>query len=347
MVDPMTLPFSPLRIGDVTVSLPVALAPMAGYTDAPFRAACGRCGCEMTFTEVVNAQGIVHDSQRTLNLLATGPDEITPVAHIYGSEPAVMAGAAAAVEKLGRFRMIDINAGCPVRKIVSKGAGVALMRDPGLLKEIVAAVAGAVSLPVTVKTRIGLDPDRVNVFEVTQAIEEGGASAVIVHARLASDRHAGPADWDMLARVKQERTIPVLGNGGIVTAGDAVEMLRRTGVDGVMVARAAVGNPWIFAEIRALLTGTDYAPPTVEARRAVIVAHLEHLIALRTQEWARWRRRAKRDPEGVAVRGFRPHLLRYLAGLPGTGLLRRSLNDMACIDDVLRAVDRASPLPHP
>ena len=308
-----TLHIAPLKIGPVSIDPPVLLAPMAGYTDAAFRSICKRFHCGAVFTEMVNAAGVVHGSRRTLHLLETMPGERPIAAHLYAKEPGPLAEAAAEVEKLGRFDFIDINCGCPVRKIVAKGAGVALMKNPEKIQAMVRAVRAAVSLPVTIKTRIGFSPDKMNISEVSQAAQEGGAAAIFLHARFASSRHSGPPDWEALARIKSELAIPVIGNGGIACADDVPKMLRETGVDGVMIGRAAVGNPWIFGEIYALLAGLPFAPLSPEERRAIMAEHFERLVELKTKE-LQYRKRARLPADQGAAVHFKSHLFRYLSG---------------------------------
>ena len=332
----MTRP--PLRIGNLNVEPPVVLAPMAGYTDSAMRSLCMNFGCGMTFTEVTNAEGIVRGSRRTLHMLETSPAERPLGAHLYGSNPESMAAAAAAVEKLGRFDCIDINCGCPVRKIVAKGAGAALMKSPERMAAIVGAVRAAVALPVTVKTRIGLAPDKVSILENLRAVEEAGAAAISIHCRFASNQHRGKADWDLLALVKRQARIPVIGNGGVDRAGDALEMFARTGVDAVMIGRAAVGNPWIFAQVGALLSGEPVRERSLSDLAAIVAEHLRRLTVLKEIE--RGNRRAARPAETSAVLLFRGHLYKYLSGLRGWGEVRRGLSEMKTPGDVMAAVDR-------
>lgn len=311
---------------------------MSGYTKAPFRAICRRHHCGLAFTEVTSAKGIARRSHRSLRFLETFPGEYPIGAHIYGADAETLVRAARVIESLGRFALVDINCGCPVPKVASRGGGAALMRDPQKVHDIVQAVSQAVSLPVTVKTRLGLSPELANVSEVAHAAEEGGAKAITIHARFASDKHRGPADWQALKRIKAERGIPVIGNGGIREARHALEMVAQTGVDGVMIARAAIGNPWIFDEIHHLWAGQPYTPPSVEERRAVIAEHLRGLSHLIEME-----NRGRKTPipnEQIACRRFRGHLTRYLAGRPGLGDLRRSLGELESVEAVMAAVDR-------
>jgi tRNA-dihydrouridine synthase B len=328
----------PLQIGDLTIDPPILLAPMSGHTKAPFRAICRRYHCGLVFTEVTSAKGIARRSHRSLRFLETFPGEQPIGAHIYGAEIDVLVRAARVIESLGRFALIDINCGCPVPKVVNRGGGAALMHDPQKVHDIVQAVSQAVSLPVTVKTRLGLSPESANVSEVAHAAEEGGAKAITIHARFASDKHRGPADWEALGRIKAEVTIPVIGNGGIREAHHALEMMQQTGVDGAMVARAAIGNPWIFDEIYHLWASQPYTPPSVEERRAVIAEHLRGLSRLIEME-----NQGRKTPipnEQIACRRSGGHLTRYLAGRPGLKDLQRSLGELASVEAVMAAVDR-------
>jgi len=328
---------TPLQIGDLTVPVPVCLAPMAGYTRAPFRAICRRFHCGLVFTEMVTAEGIVRRQPKTMHYLETVAEERPVGAHIYGSNPDSLARAAQVVESLGRFDLIDVNCGCPVPKVTRKGAGVALMRKPDKVRMIVEAVSQAVSLPVTIKTRLGLSRELFNISEVAQAAEEGGARAIFVHARLASARHSGPADLDALRRIKAERGIPVVGNGGIRQARYASEMMEQTGVDAVMIGQAALGNPWIFEQTYCLWSGRPYSPPTAAERKAVIAEHLNRLHDL-VAHVDQFRRRRRYTAEQAACHKFRGHLAKYLAGVRGARKLRRRLMKMESIDAVIEAV---------
>ncbi len=327
-----------LQIGNVKLEVPVVLAPMAGYTDAAFRVLCRRFGCGLVFSEVVTAVGLTYGSKRTLHLLETVPGEKPVAAHIYGCEPAVMAEAARLIESLNRFDLIDINAGCPVRKIVAKGCGAALMKDPDKLRRIVGAVAGAVKIPVTVKTRIGFSAESMNVLDVAHAVEDGGASAVFIHTRFATMHHSGPADWDALSLVKAGVSIPVIGNGGIGCARDALDMMDRTGVDGVMIGRGAVGHPWIFDEVRCLLEGGQPEEISMEKRRRIVNEHIQLLMALKKKEYL-CRKRVRLTSDESAVLHFRSHLYRYLSGLRGGARVKSRLNEMKTLEDLTSALD--------
>jgi len=328
----------PFRIGPLSIDPPVVLAPMAGYTDAVFRSICRRYHCPVTLTEVVNAEGTIRGGHQTLHLLETEPGERPVGAHIYGADAERMAIAASIIEKMDRFDFIDINCGCPVPKIVRKGAGAALMRTPEKIEQIVRSVKSAVSLPVTVKTRIGLSHDMINISEVAHAVEQGGASAIFIHARVASKRHSGEADWNILARIKTERAIPVVGNGGISSVDDFLRMLSQTGVDGVMIGRAAVGNPWIFDEIHCRINNLAWTRHSHAEHRAIIMEHLNSLVLLKQKE----NRKKKKDSMPVdqsAALHFRCHLHQYLRGFRGWPDVRRHLNTMHKIEEIRDAVD--------
>jgi nifR3 family TIM-barrel protein len=328
----------PLTIGGLSIAPPFVLAPMAGYTDVAFRLLCRRYGCGLTYTEVVNASGIVHRNGRTLGMLDVDPSERPVVAHIYGADPALMAEAARYIESLGTFDAIDINCGCPVRKIVAKGAGAALIRDPSRIGRIVAAVRDAVSLPVTIKTRIGLTPERINIADIVRAVQDGGGAAIAIHARPASKVHGGPADWSALAGAKAAASIPVIGNGGVSRPEHALAMLRETGVDGVMVGRAAVGNPWFFAEVRDMIAGRGVAGHSGAEHRLVVLEHLQRVIEMKRV--AAGRRRKKGLPaEETAVLHFRGHLHRYLSGFARWPEVRSRLNTMHLEEQVSSAIE--------
>ncbi len=326
-----------VRIGPLVVDPPLFLAPMAGYTDWPFRILCRRMGAAMTFTEMVTSDGIVRGSPQTMHYLETHPDEHPLGAHLYGADIDIMARAAQAVEALGRYDAIDINCGCPVAKIRRRGAGVGLMKDPQKLHDMVKAMVGAVKLPVTVKTRLGFTPATMNIREIAHAVEEAGAAALFLHARTAEAVFSGPPNLEMLRQIKQELKIPVIGNGGIRTPAQAREMLDLTGVDGVMIGRGAIGNPWIFKAIRADWLGGREDPPSGAEKNAVICAHLEDLVVNMRQEDQR-RKRRRHTAENAACRKIRGHLARYINGVPGTRDFLRQLNSLETIPDVQRAV---------
>jgi tRNA-dihydrouridine synthase B len=340
------------RLAAFTTDRPVFLAPMAGFTNAAMRQISHRFGASLTYTEMVNAAGILHDSDKTWHLLETFPDEGPVIAHLYGTDPAVFAEAAARVTALGRFTGIDLNAGCPMRKITSKGAGAALMKQPALIGKIVAAMVRATSLPVTVKTRVGPRPDQVVVLEILRAVEEAGGAALTVHSRFATQEHSGEVHLPLLAEVKRASRIPIIGNGGVLSAADAYQMFCETGVDAVMIARGATGNPWIFQDLAGLFQPGARPPPPVPAGgvrsrprdlaeiRRVLEEHVTGELALQRQIRANFRLPAHAmPPELAAVATFRCHLFRYLHGLKGSSYVRGHLNTMRTLDDIRAALD--------
>ena len=332
----------PLRIGAFDLASPFVLAPMAGYTDGTFRRICQRFGAALTFTEMVNAVGVSADSPRTLSYLETLPGESVVAAHIYGSDPSVMGRCAARIRELDRFSSIDINAGCPMPKIVRNGAGVALMNDPDRVRSIVSSVRDAGGLPVTVKTRLGFRSGESRVADLCHAAAEGGAGAIIVHGRYASARHGGAADWPEIVRVKRSSEIPVVGNGGATNAEEAVRLLS-LGLDGVMIGRAAIGRPWVFAEAVARWRGESYRTPTMEARFETIDEHLRALIVSldRDRQLRKRRRRVRWSVESTACRIFRRHLIAYLAHAGQiSGELRERLMTLESADAVMTEVER-------
>ena len=328
----------PVQIGPLRVEWPVFLAPMAGYTDGAYRSLCLEQGCGAVVTEMVSAQGLARHHERTGHYLDTWGAEHPIGAQIYGSEPGAMAAAAARIAVLGRFDFLDVNAGCPMPKIRNRGDGAGLMRDPAKLAEIVrqvkAAVAGA--LPVTVKTRSGWCADTINVMETTAGAEAAGADAVFLHGRVAAVRHSGPSDWNLIAEVKRARRVPVIGNGGAKTAADVFRLVAETGVDGVMVGRAALGNPWLFRDVRDLAAGRAPRLPDAEEIRAAIREHLRRELELMSR---RGKRELKLGAELTACLVLRPHLVRYLRGFRGFGALARTLEERQDAATLLRRVD--------
>lgn len=325
---------SPLQFGNVTIDFPVVLAPMAGYTDAAFRSICKEHGAGACYTEVTSAEGIRRDSLKTFQLLEVSEIDHPIAGHIFGKSVEAMVEAAQYIEQLGCFDWIDINCGCPVRKVVRRGAGAALMKEPEEIGDIVRAVKKAVSLPVTVKTRIGFSPAFPDHLTIAKIVEDAGADMIAVHGRLACNFHKGDADLEKLGEIKQAVKIPMIGNGGVFTPEDAEEMIRVTGVDGVMIGRGAVGNPWLFEEIKTPETQV----PNLGRRRETIEKHLLRLVELNIA--AAPRRKNKYEPEQAACLTFRPHLAQYLKGLRGRRELMQHLNEMHDVQTIMAAVDK-------
>ncbi len=291
---------------------PVLLAPMAGYTDAVFRALCTSFGCDLTCTEMISAKGLTFGNVKTADYLTLGEDEDRVAVQLFGHEPDRVADAVKLVaERLGsRLACIDLNMGCPAQKIVSNGDGSALMRTPALAGQIVAAAKAASPVPVTVKFRKGWEEDTCVSF--ARVLEDSGADAICLHPRTRAQQYRGTADRTAIAAVKAAVRIPVIGNGDITSGADALSMLRETGCDGVMVGRAALGRPWIFREIRSAIAGEPYTAPTVSERIETALLHAERI-------------EAQKGSHGLVE--LRKHLPRYFAGMRGAGELRARLND--------------------
>lgn len=291
-----------MQIGKIKLETPLVLAPMAGITDLPFRLICRRHGCGMTVSEMVSAKGLLYKNVKTTEMLRIDAGERPTAIQLFGSVPAELAEAARLVEASGAD-IIDFNMGCPVPKIVNNGEGSALMKNPKLAHDILAAMVQAVKIPVTVKFRAGWDDAHRNAVEIAKAAEAAGVSAVAVHGRTRQQFYEGKADWQIIADVKKAVKVPVFGNGDIFTAADGLRMREETGCDGLMIGRGADGNPWLFRELAAALRGEELpAAPTLEERLAQAAEHLALLIAYKG--------------EHISVKEMRRHISAYLKGLP-------------------------------
>jgi tRNA-dihydrouridine synthase B len=327
---------------------PLILSPMAGYTDAAMRHICRKHGAALAYTEMTSAAGLLHADRKTWLLLETLPDEGPVVAHLYGREPDQLAEAACRVAQTGRFVAIDLNAGCPVRKVTVGGAGAALIHDPQRIHDILSAMRRVTELPLTLKTRLGPNPDRVMIFDILAAAESAGADAFALHARFTSQGHGGATHLELLAEVKRRARIPVIGNGGIRTASDARRMLSETGVDAVMIARGAIGNPWIFSEISAALVSNADLPETVADKtprrsfdeiQEALESHMDASRTLFEKMNARLGiKPAAAQTEEHLVAVFRAHLFRYLRGLKGSSRLRGRLHLLHSLADIRAAI---------
>ena len=290
---------------------PVFLAPMAGYTDLPFRLFSKKFGADAVTTEMVSAKGLYYGDQKTAKLLATDAEEAPAGAQIFGNDPDIISRVIE--EKLNgtAFDFIDFNAGCPAPKIVKNHDGSALLKDLGRLSDIVKAMTDASIKPVTVKLRLGWDAEHIVVDEAVKRIEDAGAAAVFIHGRTREMFYSGKADWDAIARVKAEVSIPVILNGDITCGADALRAFEQTGCDGIMIGRAAVGNPFIFREVKAALSGKTYQPASNAEKLTAAIDHLESV------------RMTSDHP--AAIRAMRKQLVAYTKGIPGSAALRTAI----------------------
>ena len=314
-----------MKIGNMEAGL-LSLGPMAGVTDHAFRILCREQGADLLYTEMVSAKGLHYRSRNTADLLKITPEEKPIGVQLFGSEPDIMAEAAEN-PLLKDFDFIDINMGCPVPKVVNNGEGSALLKDPDLARSIVKAVAEhSQGKPVTVKMRIGIDGCTIRPGEFAKYLEDGGASCIAVHGRTREQYYSGSADWNSIREVKEAVTIPVIGNGDVDSPGSAKRMLDETGCDGIMIARAAQGNPWIFAQIKAgIEKNVTIEKPDFQTVLSEIRRHADMLIA----EKGEW----------TAVRELRKHVAWYTEGFPYSARLRNEVNLCVSMDEMLEKLD--------
>lgn len=300
-----------MKIGNLNFRNGLFLAPLAGVTDHPFRRLCVRCGAEYVTTEMISAKAIRYGDLKTWRLGRIYDDERPAAVQLFGSEPEIMAYAASECERRLSPASVDINMGCPMPKIYNNGDGSALMKSPALCGELVAAVKSAVSVPVTVKIRAGIDAEHINAVDVALECEKNGADCVYVHGRTREQLYSGSSDPTVIAAVKAALKIPVVANGDVTDAASATALLEKTGADGVMIARGAMGNPWIFSEITAALEHRPYTPPTADERLSLIKEHIAVHIAEKGER---------------ALPELRKHLSWYIHGLPGSAAARAEIN---------------------
>lgn len=321
-----------LKIGNVEMKNQVVLAPMAGICNSAFRLTVKEFGAGLVCAEMISDKGIVRKNEKTMNMLYIDERENPLSLQIFGGEKETLVEAARFVDKNTNADIIDINMGCPVNKIIKCEAGARWLLEPNKIYDMVSAVVEAVDKPVTVKMRIGWDDEHIFAVENAQAVERAGGAAVSMHGRTRLQMYEGHANWDIIGEVKRAINIPLIGNGDVKTPQDAKRMLDQTGVDGVMIGRAALGNPWmIYQTVKYLETGQLMGEPSVQEKMDVCKLHLERLIALKG--------------EYVAVREMRKHAAWYLKGIHGNAKVRNAVNECDTKAELVNLLDQIAENP--
>ena len=311
-----------MRFGNLEVNNPIALGPMAGVTDWAFRTVCAELGANITVTEMVSSRALVYKDKKSAALLKKNEGSLCG-AQIFGNDPAIMAEAAVLALEISGCDFLDINMGCPMPKIANSGDGCGLMRTPELAGDIVSAVVKAVNVPVTVKCRLGWDKGSINVLDFTKRMEDSGAAMVAVHGRTRAMLYSGVADWDMITKVKEQLSIPVIANGDIIDGEKAVKCLKRTGADGVMIGRASFGDPWVFQQVKAALEGKEIPErPPLKDRIDVAVRQFQ----LSEQDHG----------EHIACLEARKHFAWYLRGVRNASYYKNQISSMNTMEDIYR-----------
>ena len=311
-----------MKLGNIELSNPLFLAPMAGVTDWAFRTVCAKLGADVTVTEMVSSRALVYQDKKSAKLLRKNEGSVCG-AQIFGNDPEIMARGAVLALEISGCDFLDINMGCPMPKIAGSGDGCGLMRTPELAGEIVKAVVKAVNVPVTVKCRLGWDKGSINVLDFTRRMEDCGAALVTVHGRTRSMLYSGVADWDMIHKVKERLSIPVIANGDITDGDAAVRCLKRTAADGLMIGRSVFGDPWIFQEVRAALNGEEYpGRPCLADRIEVAVEQFQ----MSEQDHG----------EHIACLEARKHFAWYLRGVPHSSYYKNQITSLNTMEDIYR-----------
>lgn len=314
-----------MKIGNVKLANPYILAPMAGVTDRPFRLLCKEQGAGPLCMEMISAKALQYKNRNTKALLSIDPREYPVSLQLFGSDPKIISEQAKAIEELP-FQILDINMGCPVPKVVKNGEGSALMKDPKLVYEIVYQTARAIEKPVTVKIRKGFDDTCVNAVEIARVIEEAGGAAVAVHGRTREQYYSGQADWEIIRKVKEAVSIPVIGNGDVTSGEKALKMKEETGCDGIMIGRGAQGNPWIFQDLLEYeRTGQMPGRPSAKELKETMLRHARLQIEFKGGY--------------LGIREMRKHVAWYTKGLPGSAKLRDEINQVESYEELEALLD--------
>lgn len=316
-----------LQLGKYTLEKPVALAPMEDVTDLPFRLLCKEFGADIVYTEFISSDGLTRAARKSVSKLLISELERPVGIQIFGSNPDVMAEAARIAEDAGAD-FIDINAGCWVPKVASRGAGAGLMKDLKSMEAIVQRVKKAVTVPVTLKTRLGWDSNSITIFQVADICAEAGLSALAIHARTRDQHHDGEANWEWIKKVKEVAKLPIIGNGDIKDAADAIAMFELTKCDGVMIARGAINNPWIFRQVKSLMNGESPTRPSLEERINVCLRHLEMEVEM------------KGERRGILE--FRKYYHGYFHGLRNASILRSKLLRLESLAEIRETLNSAT-----